>query len=120
MHGLPKSIVSKRDTKFTGHFWRTLWKSLGTKLNFSSTYHPQTDGHTEVVNISLGNILRSLTSEQPRQWDHVLAQAEFEYNDSPNRITGLSPFQVLYGMHPRGVYEIRYLGQFEGRSVEGE
>ena len=65
---------------------------MGTKLNFSSAYHPQTYGQTEVVNISLGNILRSLTSEQPRQWDHVLAQAEFAYNDSPNQSIGLSPF----------------------------
>lgn len=83
LHGLPRSIVSDRDTRFTGDFWRTLWKKLGTKLNFSSAYHPQTDGQTEVVNRSLGNTLRSLTSEQPRQWDHVLAQVEFAYNDSP-------------------------------------
>ena len=87
LHGLPRSIVSDRDTKFTGHFWRTLWKKLGTKLTFSSTYHPQTDGQTEVVNRSLGNILGSLTSGLPKQWDHVLAQVEFAYNDSPNRST---------------------------------
>ena len=66
LHGLPRSIVSDRDTRFTGHFWRTLWKKMGTKLIFSSAYHPQTDGQTEVVNRSLGNILRSLTSEQAR------------------------------------------------------
>ena len=93
---------------------------MGTKLTFSSTYHPQTDGQTEVLNKSLGNILRSLTSEQPKQWDHVLAQAEFAYNDSPNRSTRLSPFQILYGMHPRGVYELRNLADLEHISVEGE
>jgi transposase InsO family protein len=120
LHGLPKSIVSDRDTRFVGHFWRTLWKNLGTNLSFSSTYHPQTDGKTEVVNKSLGNILRSFVNENPKQWDHMLAQAEFSYNDSPNRSTGMSPFQILYGMHPRGVYELRNLGKQELRSVDGE
>jgi hypothetical protein len=63
LHGLPKSIVSDRDTKFIGNFWRTLWKKLGTNLLFSSAYHPQTDGQTKVVNKSLGDLLRSLVIE---------------------------------------------------------
>ena len=120
LHGLPMSIVSDRDTKFVGHFWRTLWKKLGTDLNFSSAYHPQTDGQTEVTNKSLGNILRSLVSEHPNQWDLALPQVEFAYNDSPNRSTGLSPFNIVYGINPRGVFELRDLGMMEKRSADAE
>ena len=75
IHGPLMSIVSDKDTRFVGHVWRTLWKKLGTDLNFSSTYHLETDGKTEVTNISLGNILRSLVSEHPNQWDLALPQA---------------------------------------------
>ena len=53
LNGMPISIVSERDTKFVGHFWRTLWKKLGTNLSLNSVYHPKTDGQTEVVNRSL-------------------------------------------------------------------
>jgi hypothetical protein len=62
LHGLSKSIVSDHDTKFIGHFWRTLWKKLGTNLSFSSSYHPHMDGQTEVMNKSLGDLLRSLVT----------------------------------------------------------
>ena len=57
LHGLLKSIVSDRDTKFLGYFWRTLWKKLKKKLNFISTHRPQTDGQTKVVNRNLGYLL---------------------------------------------------------------
>ena len=120
LHGLPTTILSDRDVKFTGHFWRTLWKKMNTQLSYSSSYHPQTDGKTKVVNRSLGNLLRSLVGENSRMWDRVLAQAEFAYNDSPNRSTGLIPFQILYDMHPRGVHELRDLGLQERRSADGE
>jgi hypothetical protein len=69
LHGLPKSILSDRDMVFLGHFWRTLWKKLGTNLNFISSYHPQTNGKIKVVNRSLENILRSFVNENPKQWD---------------------------------------------------
>jgi hypothetical protein len=69
LRGLPKSIVADRDTKFVGHFWRTLWRKLGTNLSFSSSYHPKTDGQTEVVYQSLGNLLRSLFVEHHSQSD---------------------------------------------------
>jgi hypothetical protein len=120
LHGLPRSIVSDRDTKFVGHFWRTLWKNLGTNLSFISAYHPQTDGQIEVVNRSLGDLLRSLVTEHHSQWDHILPQAEFSYNDSLNRSTGKSPFQIVYGMQPRGVFELKDAEQAEFRSASAE
>jgi hypothetical protein len=120
LHGLPRSIVSYRDTKFFGHFWRTLWKNLGMSLSFSSAYHPQMDGQTKFLNRSLGDLLRSLVTGHYSQWDHILPQAEFAYNDSINRRTGQSPFQVVYGMQPREVFELKDSEQNENRSASAE
>lgn len=66
LHGLTKSIVSNRDTKFFGYFWRTLWKKLKIDLKFSSTHHSETNGKKEVVNRSLGNLLRCLVRDKSK------------------------------------------------------
>nr|GEY32372.1 hypothetical protein [Tanacetum cinerariifolium] len=73
---------------------------MGTQLQFSSSHYPQTDGQTEVVNRSLGNLLRSFIGENPRQWDLVLPQAEFAYNRSHSRTTRKTPFEVVNGVNP--------------------
>ncbi|CAL9005520.1 unnamed protein product, partial [Prunus brigantina] len=106
LHGLPLSIVSDRDTRFLSHFWRCLWRLSNTKLDFSSAYHPQTDGQTEVVNRSLGNLLRSLVGEHLKSWDQKLYQAEFAFNRSVNRSTGFSPFLINYGYNPRAPIDL--------------
>ena len=109
LHGLPRSIVSDRDTKFVGYFLRNLWKRLRTKFKFSSTHHPQTDGQ-KVVNRSLGNLLRFLVGDKHKGWDLILPQVEFAYNNSIIRFICRSPFQFFYGSSPRIASELRKIG----------
>ena len=71
------------------------------------------------MNKSLGNLLRSLIGDHPKQWDQLLAQEEYAYNDSPNKSTGKIPFKIVYGMHPRGVQELSDLQTIEKRSADG-
>ena len=108
LHGLP-SIVSDRDSRFLGHFWQSLWKLLDTNLDMSSAYHPQSDGQTEVVNRSLGNLLRCLVGDAVRTWDSRLPQAEFVHNHAVNRSSGFSPFQVIYGIVPHAPVDLSSL-----------
>ena len=120
LHGLPRSIISDRDSKFVGYFWKTLWKKMGIELKFSSTFHPQTDGQTEVLNRSLGNLLRCLVGNKPSNWEMVLAQAKFSYNNSVNRSTRKTPFEIVTGMHPRGILDLRDVVGEEKRNTVGE
>jgi len=106
LHGIPRSIVSDRDTKFLSHFWIALWKKLGAKLSYNTACHPQTDCETEVINRTLGTLLRVLIKPQSRAWDLLLQHAEFSYNKAPNRTTGISPFKVVYGVDPVGPLDL--------------
>ncbi|GKD97631.1 RNA-directed DNA polymerase [Tanacetum coccineum] len=100
LHGVLKTLTFDRDVKFVTHLWHTLWTRLGSKLQFNSSHHPQTDRQTELVNRSLGNLLRSLIGDNAKLWDLILPQAEFSYNRSVNHTTGQSPFEVVYGRNP--------------------
>ena len=70
---------------------------MRTKLQFSTVFHPQTDGQTEVVNRRLGNLLRCLVGENLRTWELVLPTAEFAYNNYANRTIRMNPFKVVHG-----------------------
>jgi len=81
LHGLPRS-VSNRDVKFLSYFWKVLWGKLGTKLLYSTTCHPQTDGQTEVVNRTVIQLLRAIIQKNLKNWEDCLSFIEFAYNCS--------------------------------------
>ena len=99
-HGLPSSIISDRDPRFTSSFWQQLWKQLGTKLAMSTAYHPQTDGQTERANRTIEEMLRAYINTKQNDWDDYLAAIEIAYNNSKQTSTGFSPFFLNCGQHP--------------------
>jgi hypothetical protein len=106
LHGVPNTIVSDRDTKFLSHFWRCLWAKLETKLLFSTTCHPQTDGQTEVVNRTLSTMLRAVLKKNLKMLEDYLPHIEFVYNRSLQSTTKLCPFEVVYAFVPRAPIDL--------------
>ncbi|RZB65706.1 Transposon Tf2-9 polyprotein [Glycine soja] len=97
LHGIPSSIVSDRDPRFTSRFWASLHEALGTKLKLSSAYHPQTDGQTERTIQTLEDLLRACIIEQQGSWMDCFPLIEFTYNNSYQASIGMAPFEALYG-----------------------
>jgi hypothetical protein len=106
LHGVPNTIVSDRDTKLLSHFWRTLWFKLGTKLLFSITCHPQTNGQDEVVNRTLSTMLRGVLKTNLKLWEECLLYIEFAYNRFVHSTTKVSPFQVVYSFNLRAPIDL--------------
>jgi hypothetical protein len=97
LHGVPVSIVSDRDSRFVSRFWGSLQEAMGTKLRFSTAFHPQTDGQSERTIQTLEDMLRACVMEFRGNWDEHLPLIEFAYNNSYQATIGMAPFEALYG-----------------------
>nr|GEX54580.1 putative reverse transcriptase domain-containing protein [Tanacetum cinerariifolium] len=95
-HGVPVSIISDRDGRFTSHFWKSLNKALGTQLDMSTSYHPQTDGQSERTIQTLEDMLRAHVLDFRKGWDRHLSLVEFSYNNSYHTSIKAAPFEALY------------------------
>ncbi|KAD6453180.1 hypothetical protein E3N88_07885 [Mikania micrantha] len=96
-HGVPMSIISDRDSRFTSRFWQSMQKALGTRLDLSTAYHPQTDGQTERTIQTLEDMLRCCVVDFGGSWDNHLPLIEFSYNNSYHTSIKCAPFEALYG-----------------------
>ncbi|GKE03883.1 retrotransposon-related protein [Tanacetum coccineum] len=100
LHGLPKVIVGDREKMFVSLFWKELFKALKVSLHLSTTYHPQTDGQTEMVNRCLECYLRCMSGEKPKAWATWVNLAEYWYNTTYHTSLKTTPYEVLYGQPP--------------------
>ncbi|KAL2250302.1 UNVERIFIED_CONTAM: Retrovirus-related Pol polyprotein from transposon [Sesamum indicum] len=121
LHGVPISIVSDRDPRFTSRFWESLQRALGTKLHFTA-FHPQTDGQSERTIQTLEDMMRACTMEFKGNWDDYLPLMEFAYNNSFHSSIGMAPYEALYGRRCRSpiCWDIEGLRQLEGPELVQE
>ncbi|GJW36771.1 putative reverse transcriptase domain-containing protein [Tanacetum coccineum] len=96
-HGIPISIISDRDSHFTSRFWQSLESALGTQLDMSTTYHPETNGQSERTIQTLEDILRAYVIDFGKGWEKHLPLVEFSYNNSYHASIKAAPFEALYG-----------------------
>ncbi len=99
-HGMPQVVISDRGTVFVSKFMKDLYDLLQIKGNFSTAYHPQTDGQTERVNQEVEKYLRMFVNHLQTDWAEWLSLAAFAHNNRTHSSTGKSPFEVNYGYNP--------------------
>jgi hypothetical protein len=96
-HGVPSSLLSDRDPRFTAHLWRNIWQLFQTKLLMSTSAHPQTDGQTERANRTIEDMLRAFVDAKQDDWDEYLPLVEMAYNGSVQASTGFAPYYLNTG-----------------------
>ncbi|KAH9763374.1 Endonuclease [Citrus sinensis] len=116
LHGVPISIISYQDARFTSTFWEKLHKAMGTRLKFSTTFHPQTNGQSERMIQTLEGMLRGCAIDFQGSWSKYIPLLEFGYNNSYQATIGMAPYEALYGrkcrspIHWDEMGERRHLG----------
>ncbi|GJW01041.1 putative reverse transcriptase domain-containing protein, partial [Tanacetum coccineum] len=100
-HGVPVLILSDQDSHFTSRFWRSLQEVLGTNLDMSTAYHPQTDGQSERTIQTLEDMLHSYVIDSGSSWDRHLPLVKFSYNNSYHSSIKATPYEALYGQKCR-------------------
>ncbi|KAJ9517576.1 hypothetical protein QJQ45_025084, partial [Haematococcus lacustris] len=101
LHGMPRTIISDRDTRFQGEFFKGLMKIMQSKQCMSTAFHPQTDGQTERVNKVMEDMLRHYVGAEFNDWDQFLAPIEFAINNSFHTSIRTTPFRLNSGFDPR-------------------
>ena len=96
LHGVPISIVSYRDPRFTTHFWMSFQKAMGTRLTMSTAFHPQTNGQSERTIQVLEDMLRACVLDHKHSWEEHLPLVEFTYNNSYQTSIQMAPYEALY------------------------
>ncbi|GJT77100.1 putative reverse transcriptase domain-containing protein [Tanacetum coccineum] len=114
-HGVPVSIISDRDGRFTLLFWKALHEALGTHLDMSTAYHPETDDQSERTIQTLEDMLRACVIDFGKSWDRHLPLVEFSYNNSYHTSIKASPFEALYGRKLQ--YETMECNGIDGRGL---
>nr|GFC83946.1 reverse transcriptase domain-containing protein [Tanacetum cinerariifolium] len=96
-HRIPVSIISDRDPRFASNFWIAFQKALGTRMDMSTAYHPETDGQSERIIQTLEDMLRAYVIDFGNGWERHLPLVEFSYNNSYHASIKAAPFEALYG-----------------------
>lgn len=110
-HGVPLNIISDCDARFSSHFWKTMQSAMGTQLNLSTAYHPQTDGQSEMTIQTLEDMLRACVIDFGGNWDSHLPLIEFSYNNSYHASINMAPFEALYGRKCRSPVSWNEIGE---------
>ncbi|KAA3473738.1 DNA/RNA polymerases superfamily protein [Gossypium australe] len=113
LHGVPVSIISDRDPRFTSRFWKALHQALGTRLDFSTAFHPQTDGQSERIIQILEDMLRGCVIDFRGSWEEFLPLEEFAYNNSYQSSIQMAPYEALYELGERRVFGPKLVSETE-------